>query len=284
MGNYIFHDNNLFSHNPLPCGDYLVYQIGEMYCTENTIVEEHIQICCEITFVVDGIGTSSAEKCEKIAINDCFFSFQDEFHSITTDVANPLRFHFIGFNPIKSTQGEKYIEILKQHLKNRECRTINLPAVHDYINEILHEIKNSDFLTQESVGHLISKMLILMIRFCAPEESKLISPEINSESLLVYKIIDYLDSNMSTIKNLKELEKLYNYNYNYMSSVFTRIMKFSINEYFRKLKMQKAQQMLNDGISITLIAEKLNYSSIHSFSRAFKKYHGFQPSKIKENT
>ena len=37
--------------------------------------------------------------------------------------------------------------------------------------------------------------------------------------------------------------------------------------------------MLEDGISITKIAEELGYKSIHSFSRAFSKYYGYPPSK-----
>lgn len=282
MANYIFHDNNRFSHNPLPCGDYLIYQIGEMYCKEDTVIQDHTQQCAEITFVVDGMGTSCAQNVESISANDCFFSFQDEFHAISTDTEKPLRFHFLGFNPIKSTQGEKYISILKQYIYDRDCRVINLPELHNYIDEILFEIKHGNYLFAENVGVLISKMLIAIIRAYAPsKENESLSPQINSEALLIYKIIDYLDSNVSSIKNLKELEEKFNYNYNYMSAVFARVMHFSINDYFRKIKMQKAKEMLQKDISITAISEALHYSSVHAFSRAFKSYFGIQPSEYR---
>lgn len=284
MANYIFHDNNTFSYNPLPCGDYLLYQVGEMYCKNDAVITPHTQSCFEITFVVDGNGEISAQQEEDISQNDCFFSLIGEKHAINSEKENPLRFHFLGFKPLPSTLGEKYISIIKNHIEERPYRAINLPNIHSHIDNILSEIKETDFLSRESVSLSISKILIEIIRAYAPQRGRNISEEIDTESMLVYKIIDYLDANIYTIETLHELENEFNYSYNYLSSVFTKTTNFSISEYYLKLKMAKAMELLEEGNNVTKVSEKLNYSSIHNFSRAFKKYFGINPKEVEKKT
>lgn len=282
MSKYIFHDNNAFSYNPLPCGDYLLYQVGEMFCKDDAIITPHIQTCFEVTFVVDGKGEIFASKGEKISTGDCFFSIIDEKHAINSEKENPLRFHFLGFTPLPATLGEKYVSIIEKHIEDKEKRVISLPHIHEDLDNILSEIKEIDFLSRESVSLSISKILIEIIRAYAPQKGRNISEEIDTDSMLVYRIIDYLDENIYTIKTLNELEDEFNYSYNYLSSVFSRTTNFSINEYYLKLKMGRAMEFLQKGISVTAVSEKLNYSSIHNFSRAFKKYFGVNPKDVEK--
>jgi len=56
-------------------------------------------------------------------------------------------------------------------------------------------------------------------------------------------------------------------------------MGMSIKSYYNKLQLERALQLLQQSNkTITQIAEQLNYSSIHSFSRAFKNRYGVPPS------
>jgi AraC-like DNA-binding protein len=98
-----------------------------------------------------------------------------------------------------------------------------------------------------------------------------------------HHIIDYLDKNLFAVKTLNQLENEFNYSYNYLSAVFSKTTNFSINEYFIKLKMEKAMKLLQEGNSVTAVSEKLNYSSIHNFSRAFKKYFGTNAKDVYKN-
>ena len=56
-----------------------------------------------------------------------------------------------------------------------------------------------------------------------------------------------------------------------MSAVFKKLMGVSINDYFLQAKMNFAKKLLKKGLSVTEVSEKLNYSSVHTFSRSFKK-------------
>ncbi|WES96539.1 helix-turn-helix transcriptional regulator [Chryseobacterium arthrosphaerae] len=73
---------------------------------------------------------------------------------------------------------------------------------------------------------------------------------------------------------------------NHMSvSTFKRTFKkqyeISPKKYFLIQKMSLANQMIQQGISIKEIADKLGYANISSFSRAFKNFYGYHPSSIR---
>ena len=52
-------------------------------------------------------------------------------------------------------------------------------------------------------------------------------------------------------------------------------------EYYQNLKIAKAKKLLLDGVSVSKISDMLGYSSIHNFSRAFKKSVGVSPIEYK---
>ena len=277
LANYIFHDNKKFFDSPILCGDYIVYQVGEMYCKRDTVLETHKQICYEITFAVDGEGSSGCEEIYVMRRNDCFFSIPEEQHIIKTNSENPLRFHFLGFNVIPNSNGEKYISTVENLIKTGN-RVKNIPKIHNMIDDILSEVKQMDYLYYDRVGYFISEILIEIIRAYSPNIKKTYSKNEISESILISQIIEYIDDNILTLKNLGQIEKVFNYSYNYISVVFAKTMTFSLNDYYRKVKMEKAQEILKKEVSITEVSEMLGYSSIHTFSRAFKQYFGYTPS------
>ena len=54
--------------------------------------------------------------------------------------------------------------------------------------------------------------------------------------------------------------------------------------YYSDLKIKEAKKLLReDVLSVSEISEKLNYSGIHNFSRAFKEATGFSPMGYKKS-
>ena len=52
----------------------------------------------------------------------------------------------------------------------------------------------------------------------------------------------------------------------------------SLQEYFLRRKYDYACELLQRGISVTEVAERLGYQSVHAFSRAFRARMGITPS------
>ena len=92
------------------------------------------------------------------------------------------------------------------------------------------------------------------------------------------KIMHYIDTHIYSIKNLSDLSDTFSYNYSYLSSVFKNTMGFTLLDYYQNRRLDAARLLINEGeFSATAIAGKLNYSSLYSFSKAFKLKYGVSP-------
>ena len=71
-----YHYDQYYFYTPVPCGDFSLYQLGELYCNETTSVDNHRQICDELSFITSGKGWFY-ENGQKYPVSkgDCFLSF-----------------------------------------------------------------------------------------------------------------------------------------------------------------------------------------------------------------
>lgn len=280
MAHSRYHYNNPFFTNPLPCGGYLLLQVGEMYCDQNYHGDKHHQTCFEITYAVDGEGKASANNLElNLKKGDCFISIDGDTHSISANQENPLRFKFLAFSTIDGNESELYVKHIYKYLQER--RKINVPSLNERFLRIFEELENGLIFSSQAIGNEITCILIDVIRALEEKTNKRYPVKISNDNVLVFYIVSFIDKNVMHIKNLYELENEFNYSYNYMSAVFKKIMNLSINEYFIKVKMNLAKELLADGLSVTEVSEKLNYSSVHTFSRSFKTIFGQSPIEFK---
>ena len=65
---------------------------------------------------------------------------------------------------------------------------------------------------------------------------------------------------------------------NNLAKYFHSEMGIPLNTYFISKKMETALRLLQAGESVTQVSDKLQYSSIHAFSRAYKNYFNETPS------
>ena len=80
------------------------------------------------------------------------------------------------------------------------------------------------------------------------------------------------------------LKKKTNQDYSKLSNLFSQIEGISIEKYFINLKIEKVKELIvYDELSLSEIANYLNYSSVSHLSHQFKKITGFSPSYFKKN-
>jgi YesN/AraC family two-component response regulator len=94
----------------------------------------------------------------------------------------------------------------------------------------------------------------------------------------------YIDSEKAPKLNLSDyLSKALNYDYNYISNVFSEVEACTITHYLNSVKIERAKEMiLFEDLTISEVAEKLHYSSVSHFSAHFKKNSGLPPSTFKK--
>ncbi|MCC1483605.1 helix-turn-helix domain-containing protein [Winogradskyella immobilis] len=111
----------------------------------------------------------------------------------------------------------------------------------------------------------------------------------NKKSILIDKIknviiemIHYSDEVPKTNYSDIISEKL-NYDYTYLSNIFSEVKGITIQHFIIKHKIEKAKELiLYDELNLTEIAYRLNYSSVAHLSNQFKKVTGQSPSFYKK--
>ena len=91
------------------------------------------------------------------------------------------------------------------------------------------------------------------------------------------------DSMLSTLKISHYLSTNLNYNYTYIANIFSQETGICLRDFIIAHKVEKIKEMLiMEGLSVTEIAWKLNYSSVSHLSNQFTKVTGLSPSKFKK--
>lgn len=98
------------------------------------------------------------------------------------------------------------------------------------------------------------------------------------------EMIDCIEDNLENEIKYEKLAKILGVNEYTMKSIFSVICNMSVVEYIRKRRLSNAGfDLYRNNEKIIDIALKYQYESATAFSRAFEKFHGIQPSKVKNN-
>ncbi len=110
----------------------------------------------------------------------------------------------------------------------------------------------------------------------------------NKKSVLTEKIkstiieyVHYTDDRLQV--NFSDyLSKKLNYEYNYLSNLFSEVMDITIEQFVINHKIERVKELLiYDELNLTEISWKLHYSSVAHLSAQFKKVTGLTPSHFK---
>ncbi|MFT3919956.1 helix-turn-helix domain-containing protein [Cloacibacterium sp.] len=99
---------------------------------------------------------------------------------------------------------------------------------------------------------------------------------------IIIDLVHHQDSDVKT--NLSDVlsDKLH-HDYNYLSNLFSEVEGKTIEKYFIAQKVEKVKELLvYDELSLSEIANRLNYSSVAYLSNQFKKVTGLTPSHFKQ--
>ncbi|WP_243428246.1 AraC family transcriptional regulator [Clostridium rhizosphaerae] len=93
-----------------------------------------------------------------------------------------------------------------------------------------------------------------------------------SDNNLTNKVIAFLQDNVNNNLIFEEVCKFSNMSKTNLKTIFKEKIGTGVIEYFRHLKIEEAKRLIREEeLNFSEIAERLGYSSIHYFSRHFKK-------------
>jgi AraC-like DNA-binding protein len=151
-------------------------------------------------------------------------------------------------------------------------------AVHPvYLDELSSKFnKKIEALTSVSPHHLEHEMLH---KYCILVRSH----SVKGYSLIIQKVINQIDLNLTSDLSLKTLSEMFNISAGYLSTLFKKETGCTLTDYVNKKRIDYAIFLLNTTqLQIQTIATHCGISDVNYFTRIFKKYHGMTPIKYRE--
>lgn len=159
--------------------------------------------------------------------------------------------------------------IVKSELKNM--------GLHVKVVE-LGEIEILEELNEKKYKQLQSALQTYGLELMEDKKSMLIEKIKN----IIVEMVHYSDDLM-TVNFSDYLTSKLNYDYNYLSNLFSEVKGTTIEQYIISHKIERAKELLiYDEPTLTEIAYQLNYSSVSHLSMQFKKVTGLTPSFFKQ--
>jgi len=149
----------------------------------------------------------------------------------------------------------------------------------DFSKRNLPKISEKEFGAYQLLESHFSEFLIKLIR--SGNGSKVVS---NRQSRIIANnsacelICEYMKRNITSALTTSEICEHFLIGKTQLCKIFQEYTGKSPMEYYSELKITEAKKLLrNKKMSVSQISDFMNYSSIHNFSRAFRKITGVSP-------
>ena len=144
--------------------------------------------------------------------------------------------------------------------------------------DLFYRIINQPKLTALAQKGMLIQLLDLLI---ADNFPGVFETRSHSTYSIEAQIKDYLDAGQGLVSNLDDLAHQFNYSKYHLERCFKDRYGVGLISYRNDKRMQLAKTILQTE-TVSTTAEKLGFSSIYVFSRAFKNYFGVSPSAFKK--
>ena len=261
-----------------PAGDFMVYpkMRVESICTffyqeleQGHLVSGESHSMAELTYVDQG-SLHSVTNGQDLLLEQgdmaLFAPYQWHMHYADTDVAP--RIVTISF----TASGCDLTPLL-----NRRFHAGQKAA--DLLRRMLREQELMNTQSTDMILSLLQQLLITLLRESEKPGTKAQIPHFaNNENEIIRKAQQYISSHVREKLSVPVVAQNIGVSASYLTALFHKHLQIAPGEYIRRIKLQESKQMIREGeLNFTQIADILQYSTVHHFSRQFKEKFGITP-------
>ncbi len=226
------------------------------------------------------------DKGYKVNQGEMFFFNRNQNHIVWSDSRVGPCFLTISFDmdfPFpKALEYKRFIlsdsikDILKKIIVERK-----LSYEGDVTSNIDPKKQRSVPFCHQMLRIYLAELIINIYRNCKPEQQnvEVVSTiRKKTEEIIYNKAVEYVQNNIFNKIMISDVCGYVSISHTQLNRVFNRIYGNSIGEYIVSKKLEKAKDLIcKSGMNITQISEELSFSSVHYFSRLFKKRYNISP-------
>ncbi len=271
-----YHFNNTYFDAPLRFGDVSVIQIGRRYCAPSEIIAAHPHLnWFEITVVTAGkcvIVTNG--QSHELSAGEIYLSFPCDIHEIQASETEKFEYDFFSFFA-DDEKTQSSLEEITRNYRSPKKRTFRDDKITALIGYALGEFSTDKGESKEVLTSLFNLIVSYIIRDFnrIPQETS----DISDAKILCLQLMNYIDTHVYSLTALESVSEPFGYNYNYLSTLFSKTTGNNLSDYYRMRRGETAKTLLAGNKKIGEIAEMLRYSSPFAFSKAFKRQFGISP-------
>ena len=223
----------------------------------------------ELTYVDRGSLHSVADGQDLLLEQgDMVIYTANQWHMQYSDVGVAPRFVTISFELIGSD-----LMILRNKKLKASQQAVTI------LHQMLRELERSEEYATDMILALLSQLVLVLLRQQgAPEEKLKSSNRLHSENEIVQRAQQYISARLRQKLTVPMVAEGIGVSPSYLTALFHKNLQISPAEYIRRLKLQESKQMIRENsMTFTEIAQALQYSTVHHFSRQFKEKFGITP-------
>ncbi|MBQ4354426.1 MAG: helix-turn-helix domain-containing protein [Clostridia bacterium] len=279
-----YHLDRSYLQKPVRYKDISLIQIGRLHCTPHTVVEKHTHLnWFELTAITDGCGVIGTNGDSiRVRSGDIHLSFPGDFHEICTDTQTPLKCDFFSFFP-EDPEILQEMEAIAQYRYPARKRLFSDERIVYQISNAIAELNDPAAHSTRILETIFLQIVLYLLDDLQREESLPLKRKIRHPEELCFQMMHYIDTHLYRMRSLSEIADSLNYSYSYLSELFRQSTGDTLQNYYRIRRLEAAKQLIGEGkLKIGEIAELLQYSSIYTFSRAFREQFGVSPTDLRK--
>ncbi|SDS86324.1 AraC-type DNA-binding protein [Paenibacillaceae bacterium GAS479] len=241
----------------------------------------------ELVYVDKGeIEVSADNRRYSLQQGSLIFHKPNEFHTLTAirgKAPNVIVITFDCHSPMMNRFADK-VFLLDHEQRNAMARIIS-EGSNAFAFPFRYPLtRNLDqpLGSEQLVKVYLETFLILLLRIDSSLEqgrAPLLLPKEKDEDRLVSAIVSLMDERLSSQLSLTEISNTLHIANTKLKELFKRHTGKTIMEYYANMKIEKAKLLIReDAHNFTEISRQLGFSSVHYFSKAFKRATGMSPS------
>ena len=239
------------------------------------------------------VNVVAGEKFHSLKKGDIIFHKPNEFHDVNSNgliAPNLVVMSFACDSPVMSLFEEKVLQIseperllLAQIIQ--EAKHVFEGRMDDPYQKELIPSESPRFAGEQLIRLYLEQLLIQLIRRYMARPDQPINPTIvksikqKADGELFAQVQEYMEAHICETLTIEQLCRSNSVGRSQLQKLFRTRSGYGAIEYFSRMKVDLAKQMIRENhYNFTQIADALGFSSIHYFSRQFKRITGMTPS------
>ncbi len=232
----------------------------------------------ELVYVVEGrVGVTADDRIYTLSAGDLIFHKPMEFHKIWSED------DFVRVNIYSFAASGKNMRKLENYggrvgqIAEKQLHEINLMAKQAFVcDEGGLVMSFRDPVKVQLLAGLMEAFLLEVRDYTRASGME----EKDSHAFSI--VVAYLNENLGRQLTVEQIAQHCKLSTSMLKKIFRKYTDTGIMAYFSRMKIKKAMEMLNSGISVAAVSEKLAFANQFYFSTVFKRHTGYTPTEYKK--